>query len=577
MQDRQAIKESVRARIDMVDLVSRYVSLRQQGSNFAGLCPFHEEKSPSFTVSQEKGVFHCFGCKAGGDAFEFIMRIEKLDFPQALEFLANQVGIDIPKPGQKDSPQLQLRQLSEQIAKYYEKVLASDEGKEAVEYLKDRGLDGKTAKKFRIGYAKPGWQNLLNQFTTQQKHLKTLGMAVVNQQGRMYDRFRDRIMFPLCDAQGQVVGFAGRQLHAEEGAPKYVNTPVTPLLQKGTLLYGIHMAGPAARESGELILMEGYTDVIAAHQNGIHNAVASMGTALTKTQARQCARFTQRVILGFDQDTAGQLATLRGIQALLEEGLEVGMIQLEPGHDPDTYIQENGAEAFVALLKNSRSFFEMYIDMLLKQHDVTGFSGKQQVLNEAIPFLRGLTNLHWRSHLVSELASALDLPSEDITQMLRTPQKALATSEPTPHNENIGHLDQEEQLFYFLIHGHLSFERATTELADEDFARYGGLWKLLKDCYSQQGSVQLETLYEVVEDEWKTMLSRLSVSENIHADNITRGVEEVIRHFKRNRFEKKIRRLETSIREAESEGDVELAKTLQLQLLETQRSKNAQQ
>jgi len=576
MDDRQAIKESVRARIDMVDLVGRYVGLRQQGSNFSGLCPFHEEKSPSFTVSQEKGVFHCFGCKAGGDAFEFIMRIEKLDFPQALEFLANQVGIDIPKPGQKDSPQLQLRQISEQIAKYYEQVLASPEGQDAVDYLKDRGLDGKTAKKFRIGFAKAGWQNLISQFTTQQEHLKTLGLAVVNQQGRMYDRFRDRIMFPLCDAQGQVVGFAGRQLHPEEGSPKYVNTPVTPLLQKGTILYGIHLAGPAARESSQLVLMEGYTDVIAAHQNGIHNVVASMGTALTKTQARLCARFTQRVILAFDQDTAGQLATLRGIQALLEEGLEVGMIQLEPGHDPDTYIQENGAERFVALLKNSRSFFEMYIDMLLKQHDVAGFNGKQQMLNEALPFLKGLTNLHWRSHLVSELSAALDLPNEDITQMLRAPQKALATSEQSPHNENIGYLNQEEQLFYFLIHGHLSFERATSELEIEDFARYGELWKLLQGCHQQQGSVQFERIYEFVDDEWKTVLNRLSVSEDVHADNIIRGVEEVLQYFKANRFKKQIRRLEVSIREAESVGDGEQAKVLQQQLLDIQRSKKAQ-
>lgn len=555
MQDRQLV-ETVRARVDLIELVGRYVNLRQRGSNFTGCCPFHEEKTPSFTVSPGKGVFHCFGCGAGGDLFKFVERIEKLNFPQALEFLAHQAGVSLPQQGQK-SADVQLRELNEKAAKHYERGLASLAGNEAFDYLKARGIGSETAKKFRLGYAIAGWQNLLTAYPQQRSGLKTLGLVISNEARKSYDRFRDRIMFSLCDAQGQVVGFAGRQLHPEEKSPKYVNTPNTPLLKKGTLLYGLYLAQEAARQSETLVLVEGYTDVIAAHQGGVCNTVASMGTALTSTQARLCARYAKRVLVAFDQDAAGQKATLRGIQLLLAAGLEVRMVEMPSGSDPDTLIQTEGIAAFERNLQDARPFFEVYVDMLCQQFDATTFAGKQQILSSALPFLKELSNLHWRGRLVAGLSASLDLPNEEIQRMLRSGKPLTVASAA----EGQDWQSLEEHILCFLIHGHLSVERATAELEMEDFTQYGELWEALQACYGKAGTIQLDALYAHVDARWHETLNRLSVSE-VHATDINRALEDVLRNLKAARLERRIKSIPTALRRAEEEGDDEKVREL---------------
>ena len=564
MQDRQAVKETVRARTDIVALIARYVGLRQQGGNFVGLCPFHEEKTPSFTVSPDKGVFHCFGCKAGGDVFAFVMRAEKLQFPQALEFLAELAGVELARAG-VPAPDLQLRQLNEQVAQHFERALSSAPGQHAAGYLKDRGIKGRTAKDFRLGYAPPGWQHLINTFRRQSAGLKALGLTITSAQGRSYDRFRDRLIFPLLDVQGQVAGFAGRTMSQDDQGPKYLNTPTTPLFQKGTLLYGIHRAAEAVGQSDTLVLVEGYTDVITAHQYGMRNVVASMGTALTKVQANLCARYAKRIVLAFDQDTAGQKATLRGVQALLEAGLDVRMIQLPAGTDPDAFIRERGVAEFEGIVAQAQPFFEVYVPLLGSQHDLSRASGKQAVLNEALPFFQGVHNLYWRDHLVQKLAYTLNLPYEEIERMVRV--RSSSRAKPLEQSERRWHLGLEEQLLYFLIQGHVSVERATAELAKDDFSRYGELWESIVGCYQQHGTIQLETLREHVDPAWQTTLNRLCVSE-LPTGNVTQDVEVVILKLKIERLERGIRSLEADIRQAEADENGKRAKQLQMKLLE---------
>lgn len=572
MEDRQAVKEAVRARIDIVELVGRYVRLRAQGNNHVGLCPFHEERTPSFTVSPSLGVFHCFGCGASGDVFEFVERVERLNFPQALEFLAQQAGIPLSRHG-RPSPELQLRELNERVVGYFQEALASTQGSLARAYLQQRGIDDASVRKFRLGFAPPGWQNLMNAFASQHQALKALGLLSANEQGKMYDRFRDRLMFPLCDPHGQALGFAGRQLQPDERSPKYVNTPTTPLLKKGMLLYGAHLAKETARQADVLVLVEGYTDVIAAHQRGLCNVVASMGTALTDAQARLCVRLAKRVVLAFDQDAAGQKATLRGIQALLEAGLQVHMTQWAPGMDPDAFIQQNGVDAFSALLREARPFFETYVETLCRQHDASRFEGKQQILAAALPFLKELSNLHWRHYLVRGLSSALGLPEEEIEREARRGHVEVAAG-PNAQGQpqNVERLSLEEQLLCFLLQGHLSVERATAELEMEDFARYGEVWEALQGCFRQHGTLQLDSLHRCVDKQWHALLNQLSVMET-RAESVSQDVEDVLRHCKRNRLEHKIRSLQAQIRQAEGVADRAELQQLQLELVQAHRLK----
>lgn len=557
--DRQLI-ETVRARVPLAEVVSRYVALRSQGNNLIGKCPFHEEKTPSFTVSPHNGMFYCFGCEAGGDVFTFLMRMEKLSFPEALAQLAAQAGVSLPGPATRaGSPEERLLRVNEQVTRHFERNLASPQGRSARAYLEGRGIDLATAKRFRLGYALPGWQDLLEKFGSHVRELEALGLIVKSARGRRYDRFRDRLVFPLCDAQGRVRGFAGRRLSPDEKVPKYVNTPNTPLLKKGTLLYAWHLAQGPARRLGSLVLVEGYTDVIAAHRHGIEHVVASMGTALTAPQARLCARAAPRIVLAFDRDHAGQAATLRGIQALLAEGLEVLMVEIPENTDPDAFIRERGAAAFTAALQNARPFFEMYVDALCRQHGAHTFAGKQRTLSEALAFLRGVDNLHWRGHLIAELASALDLPDEEIERALR--RRARSAPARSPARDEGRRWGPQEHVLYFLLHGQLSVERATAELEDEDFGRYRALWETIKTEHARQGTVRLEALYDALDAEGKRTLSRLGVSQLRFAD-AGRAVEDALRKLKLTRLERTIRALRRAQKRAESAGDHRRAKEL---------------
>ncbi|MCR5829733.1 MAG: DNA primase [Lachnospiraceae bacterium] len=361
--------DKIRDANDIVDVVSSYVPLKKRGANFVGLCPFHAEKTGSFHVSPTRQIFKCFGCGKGGNVFNFIMEYENLTFPEAVKMLAGRVGIDLPESPEDDTPEKRLEATRKEkilaamkdAAGFYYRTLRSPDGVRARQYLFERGLDEETINKFGLGYAGKGGETLYD-------HLKKLGHSEEalegtglfnGEKGRMSDRFFNRVIFPIMDRSGKVIAFGGRIMGTASKAPKYLNSPETPVFNKGSNIYGLNIAKRTSSDT--YLLCEGYMDVIALHRAGFDSAVASLGTALTPVQAKILRRFTSRVALTYDSDGAGQAATLRAIPILRGEGLDVRVVNMSPKKDPDEFIKEFGAEAYRERLDKAESafFFEM--------------------------------------------------------------------------------------------------------------------------------------------------------------------------------------------------------------------------
>ncbi|MCS7241947.1 DNA primase [Candidatus Caldatribacterium sp.] len=419
--------EEIKARADIVELISQYVDLKPSGRNFRALCPFHEEKTPSFTVSPEKGIFHCFGCGAGGNIFTFIMRVERLTFPEAVAFLAERYGLPLPSTFEKERTSLgereRLLKLLEAANHYYQACLRDDKSEEAWqarEYLlKKRGLREETLNTFSIGFSplsgKGSIAFLLKEGFSGQEILRA-GIGVVTKRGELLDRFRGRITFALQDAQGKVVGFAGRVLG--EGEPKYVNSPESPLFTKGRHLYGLFAGKEAIMKSRFAILVEGYMDCLALFEHGIRNCVASMGTSLTREQAGLLKRYADRVVLCYDADEAGEVATARGLHVLYERGFHVDIVTLPSPYDPDSFLREKGKEAFLALLEKAPTFFEYSLELLLKTHGYTSLESKAKVLRGMVPLLAATKDPIERALRVRRIAEAVGVAEDVVLRVL---------------------------------------------------------------------------------------------------------------------------------------------------------------
>ncbi len=362
----EEIIQRVRDAADIVALVGDYVPLKKAGSSYKGLCPFHSEKTPSFVVSPSRNSFHCFGCGKGGNAITFLMEMEKIPFPEALQLLAEKTGIPLPKPQETERDLEAERErdrmfaLQEFAGKFFYDQLTTPGGRKAVEYLKARKITGETAKKFQIGYAPDTWDALKKaalKAKFDEKELLKGGLLVQNdEKGRNYDKFRDRVIFPVRNNFGKIIAFGGRAL-GEGPGPKYLNSPETPLFKKGECLYLLDQARDAIRREGHVLVVEGYFDAVTLHQNDIQHVVATLGTALTKEHARQLKRYTQEVVLLYDADQAGQDAAVRGFEPLLSEALRVRVLTLPDAKDPDEYLMKHSREELIFLLKGAPEFF----------------------------------------------------------------------------------------------------------------------------------------------------------------------------------------------------------------------------
>lgn len=356
--------EEVRAATDLVEVVGDYVRLKRRGSNYLGLCPFHNEKTPSFNVSPSMGIFKCFGCGVGGDVFQFVMRVEHVGFPEAIRSLAERAGIPLPEERQDAGDgevEAILHALRFAARFFYAQLTQSEAGLPALDYLRGRGFTAATIKRFGLGYAPDRWDGLLEAAAAQHippDVLEGAGLVLPRRDGAgHYDRFRGRVIFPIFSHVGKVLGFGGRILTAEKDQPKYINSPETRVYSKSHVLYGLYQARQAIRKHEEAILVEGYTDVMALHQAGVEHVVASSGTALTADQVKLLGRYARRVLLLYDADAAGAGAALRGIDLILTHGLSAYAVALPPGDDPDAFVKAHGGEAFQAYVQKHRQDF----------------------------------------------------------------------------------------------------------------------------------------------------------------------------------------------------------------------------
>ena len=358
--------EEIRIAVDIVDYINQFVPLRKVGKNYVGLCPFHTEKTPSFTVSPDKQLYHCFGCGAGGNVFNFVMQYEKVSFFEAVKKIAEYVGVELPKPERKERwVETEFEELYEanQFAKefFIRNLMKTTEGKKAIEYLYKRGINDATIRNFELGYSPEQWDALVQYAIKQNFSLESLekaGVVARREDGAYYDRFRGRVIFPIFSITGRTIAFGGRRLKDDENIPKYINSPETKVYTKGKVLYGLYQGKEAIRRKGYAILVEGYMDCISLFQAGIENVVASGGTALTEEQVRLISNYTNTIYFLYDADSAGAKAMMRGIDLMLAQGLDVYIVKLPEGEDPDSFIKKNPISEFNKLIENAVNFVE---------------------------------------------------------------------------------------------------------------------------------------------------------------------------------------------------------------------------
>lgn len=445
--------EELLGRVDIVEVVERHVPLKRAGREFQARCPFHEENTPSFTVSPQKQFYHCFGCGAHGSAIGFMMNYEGLEFPDAVEELARQAGMKVPREAARGAPKSpDLYGILEAAAKFYAARLK--EHPPAIEYLKNRGLSGKVAREFGIGYAPAGWDALLSKLGASEEkrgQLKRAGLLSEGKNG-LYDKFRNRIMFPIHDRRGRVIAFGGRAL--DEDGPKYLNSPETELFHKGRELYGLYLARRGQGRMERILVTEGYMDVVALAQFGFRNAVATLGTATTSEQAEHLFRAADEVVYCFDGDDAGRKAAWRALEAtlpLLREGRQARFLFLPEGEDPDSMVRRAGAEAFADLVEESQPLSEFFFDHFTGQVDMDSIDGRARLVELARPELARMPEGVFREMMVSKLESLARHRVEVRRDKARQPRRsgqpsAGAGQKRTPMRLALAHLVQRPSL-----------------------------------------------------------------------------------------------------------------------------------
>jgi DNA primase len=415
--------EEIKEKLNIADLVGEYVRLQQRGTNYKGLCPFHNEKSPSFTVSEEKQFYHCFGCGKGGDVFQFIQDIEGVEFVEALRMLAKKTGVQLRAVNkQEENVRTRLQDIVEHATVFFQQQLNTPAAAHARAYTEKRGLTQEAIQTFRIGYAPESW-DLLVKFLKSKNftdaELQQSGMVVLGKNGSLYDRFRDRLMFPIEHTQGAVIGFTGRILKDDAKEAKYVNTPETPLYHKGSVLYGLSKSKTFIQKVGAVVLMEGQMDVVSSFQHQIRNVVASSGTALTADQVKLLKRYTQNVILAFDGDAAGVKAAWKGMQIAVQEGMNIKVMALPEGEDPADIVKRD-PDVLRELGKTARPFMDYAFDQVLSKLDLTLAHNKKTAAQELLPMIALFPDQIEQTHYIHQLSNTLGVEDAVLAEKIRT-------------------------------------------------------------------------------------------------------------------------------------------------------------
>jgi DNA primase len=564
--------EEVKRRADIVDLVSEYVTLKKGGKNFLGLCPFHKEKTPSFTVNREKQIFYCFGCGEGGNVLTFVMKMSDMSFPEAVRHLAGKTGVVIPERvfTHQDKESLSLRKevsrVNKMAAAYFSKNLFSQAGKEARDYLRKRGLQDELIREFGLGYALDGWRHLRDYFEKAGISLKLVnqsGLVIpkANGGGSFYDRFRRRLIFPIEDVGGSVIAFGGRIMG--EGEPKYLNTSESPVYIKGRNLYGLNRTKEDIRKSGYAILVEGYFDLISLWASGIRNVVASLGTALTRDHVDLLRRYTSHVVAVFDPDEAGKKALTRSIELFLSGNMHAKCVVLPDGYDPDQYLRTHGKESFMKIIDNGQSLVDYYIETVIGT--VATFEKKKDALREAVSFIVHIDNIRERDLFIKRVSEKVGLDQQLLTKEVNLALKAPAGKQASESREPDVAIDMVE---LSIIHIMLEYPSMIPEIVKKNIfdcfmsAYLKSLAVNLADAYAKEGSKGFDAsrFIEAIDDEFiRKKLLRMMVDENPYDEKvIDRVTADAMKQVKRKWYRERCRVLKTKIKKAEESDNHEL-------------------
>jgi DNA primase len=575
------IIDEIRQASDVVDIVGQYLPLKKMGNTYKTLCPFHQEKTPSFNVNPQKQIWHCFGCGKGGNVYTFLMEYDKVSFVEAVRTLAQKAGIKIPetRADYKDGQHDLLYQANELAARFFSDNLADPKNASAREYLEKRGITKETRELFRLGYAPNEWDGFIKYAGRSGLSLPLLqesGLIVARETGSgFYDRFRHRIIFPFFSLGGRVIGFGGRSLEQSPQA-KYLNSPETPIYHKGRGFYGFSQTKSAIGDAGYAILVEGNFDLIVPFQAGYKNILATAGTALTPDQARLLSRYARRVVVCYDPDQAGQSATERAIEPLLEAGLDVKAALLPPNMDPDAFIRERGAEEFGALIKNAITFVEFLVMRASMQKDLSQISEKSKLVNDLAGLMVKVEDTVSRSHYIKETADLCGVDEALVLDLLRKKQGLSPKQAAAPGNE-LPQTDWEHEIFALLIKRPQFLEEFGPRLKEGNLASpwLQGMLARLETQYGQSGRIEGAKLFEdLVDQEEQNRLSAIIARSHQGDDTLDDAdkdrtvLRDYLKKLKELRLKPRMKELQEQIRVSEKAGKKEQVSLLLAQYQE---------
>lgn len=565
-----SISQRIKERIDIVDFISSYVKLTRSGKNYIGLCPFHNDHNPSFTVSPEKQLFYCFGCKEGGDVIKFLMKIEHLSYREALAQLGRRVGIEIDESGDETSGGIrEFYKVNDLVTKYFHYILTeTNYGKIPRDYLAKRGIKKDTIDTFKLGYAIPSW-NALQKFLEKKgisiEIQEMLGLIINDKEtGKTYDRFRDRIIFPIIDITGHTLGFGGRVL--DDSLPKYINTPETPVFRKGHILYGLYQTRDEIMKKDQAIIVEGYMDCISLYQAGIKNVVASMGTAFTREQGLALKRIAKDIVIAFDTDTAGDLAVIRGANVLREVGCNVRIARWSVFKDPDELIRNQGPIVFLDIINRAKTLLDYMLELLINRYDISSLEGRIQFFQEFFPLLRSEPRISVQRAYLDKIAALGKIPPEilyrefDLFYTSRKKEFEITSISALSwmHSEDIDALREklERQLLLFALND-VRFLNIIKQVFQSDIftvKEYKEIYERLLEWDFKGGG------FEIEDDRLSNIIAQINISEQIELSENT--LNETINRLNGIILQKKKDELIKELELAEKSGEVEKVKEL---------------
>lgn len=564
----------IKEKCSIVEIISDYVSLKKVGINYKGLCPFHIEKTPSFMVNEEKKVFHCFGCGASGNVFNFLMLYDHLSFPDAVREVAKRVGISLHQGENRTSIKEkveifdELYQINEFASDYFQKILIhSQEGKTGRDYLIKRGIDSETSYQFKLGFAPKCWDGLYRYLLSKDipvEKMVKLGLIIFNEdRNSYYDRFRNRLMFPITDFKGRIIGFGGRAVEGDE--PKYLNSPDSPIYHKGHHLYGLSQNLDTIKKEDQALIVEGYFDLITLYQYGIKNVVAILGTALTPYQVRLIKKYTKNLVVIFDPDDSGKKAAFRSLLIFLDEQISPQFVNLPKGFDPDSFVRNDKGETLKAILKNPQFLLDIFIEQLFNSGDPYSVKGQLTIIEEALPVLTRIKNTIERDLYIQKIAQRIGVREYIIYQRMKSFDQEKRT-DTVLEASDFGESRKVEKmlirlmLFYPSLISQIQKEEILNDLPNNSWKRLANI--LIEKFIDNRGVDPTLLMNEIVEDEMRELLSECLFDEE-PLEKPLDLLRSCINKIRLHKIGRELRQLNVMISKAKEEGDEVILNLLQ--------------